>query len=293
MKLQGKAAIVTGAGRGIGKAIALAFAKEGAKVIVVSRTLPEVRKTASEIESLGSKAIALKADVSNGEDVQAMVTTTLNEFGTVDILVNNAGVLGPIGPVWENDNEGWLKAVHINLIGAFLCCRAVLSVMIEKRQGHIINLSGGGAAYGRPFFSAYASSKAALVRFTECVAEEVKPYNIRVNAIAPGLVSTRMQDEVLMAGPKAGEEALAEARLAQRGGGVSPELAASLAVFLTSEESDGITGRLISAVWDDWKKLPTKAKLMENELYTLRRIDGHFFTPVAKFSNDGNRLARY
>ena len=276
MNLYGRVAIVTGAGRGIGKAIALAFAAEGADVVAVSRTIPEVEQTASEIKARGRKSLAIKADVSDQQDVQEMIALALKEFGKVDILVNNAGVLGPIGPVWENDIEGWLKAVHINLIGAFLCSRAVLPMMIEQRWGRIINLSGGGAAYGRPYFSAYASSKAALVRFTECLATEVKPYNITVNAIAPGLVNTRMQDEVLSAGPKAGEEALAQARRAKAGGGVSPDLAASLAVFLASDDSAGLTGRLISAVWDDWKswKSPDRlsAIISSPELYTLRRV---------------------
>ena len=281
MNLSHKVAIVTGAGRGIGKAIALAFAGEGADVVAVSRTIPEVEQTASEIKARGRKALAIKADVSNQQDVQEMIALTLKEFGRVDILVNNAGVLGPIGPTWENNIEEWIRTVHINLIGTFLCSRAVLPMMIEQRWGRIINLSGGGAAYGRPYFSAYASSKAALVRFTECLAAEVKPYNITVNAIAPGLVNTRMQDEVLSAGPKAGEEALAQARRAKAGGGVSPDLAASLAVFLASDDSAGLTGRLISAVWDDWKSLDRKRieDIMGKEIFTLRRIDEVFFCP--------------
>ena len=139
-----------------------------------------------------------------------MVDVTTEEFSTVGILVNNAGLLGPIGPVWENDVGEWLKAAQMNL-------------------------SGGGAAYGRPFFSAYASSEAALVRFTECAAREVEPYNITVNTIAPGLVDSQMQQEVLRAGSKAGEETLVKARLA-RGGGVSPALASPLAIFIASEE---------------------------------------------------------
>jgi len=281
MNLSHKVAIVTGAGRGIGRAIALAFAEEGAEIVSVSRTLSEVEQTASEIKARGRKSLAIKADVSNQQDVQEMIALTLKEFGRVDILVNNAGVLGPIGPTWENNIEEWIRTVHINLIGTFLCSRAVLPMMIEQRWGRIINLSGGGAAYGRPYFSAYASSKAALVRFTECLAAEVKPYNITVNAIAPGLVNTRMQDEVLSAGPKAGEEALAQARRAKAGGGVSPDLAASLAVFLASDDSAGLTGRLISAVWDDWKSLDRKRieDIMGKEIFTLRRIDEVFFCP--------------
>ena len=286
MNLSHKVAIVTGAGRGIGRAIALAFAGEGADVVAVSRTIPEVEQTASEIKARGRKSLAIKADVSNQQDVQEMIALTLKEFGKVDILVNNAGVLGPIGPTWENNIEEWIRTVHINLVGTFLCSRAVLPFMMNQRWGRIINLSGGGAAYPNPRFSAYASSKAAVVRFTETLAEEVKDFNITVNVIAPGLVNTRMQEEILKTGGKAGKKALEKAMKAKEEG-VSPELAASLVVFLSSEEAGRITGKFISAVWDDWKNLPSRLReIQEGELFTLRRIDEIFFKPT------GRRLER-
>jgi 3-oxoacyl-[acyl-carrier protein] reductase len=281
MKLEGKVAVVTGAGRGVGKAIALAFARDGADLTVVSRTLTEVEQTASEVESLGRNALALKVDVSNKRDVDCMVNETLSVYGKIDVLVNNAGMLGPIGPLHENDVDEWIKTVHVNLIGAFLCCRAVLPVMIQQRRGKIINLSGGGAAYPKPNFSAYACSKAAVVRLTETLAEEVKEYNIQVNAIAPGTVKTRMVEQIVEAGDVTGETALADARKVLEGGGAGFEPVTSLAVFLASEESDGLTGRLISAIWDDWQSLHGNRIrwVMEKGYYTLRRIDGHFFTP--------------
>jgi NAD(P)-dependent dehydrogenase (short-subunit alcohol dehydrogenase family) len=281
MKLRDKVAIVTGAGRGIGKAIAIAFGREGANVVAASRTLSEVSDTAKEIEALGRQCLPLRADISSRDDVEDMVYKTLEMFGRIDILVNNAGMLGPIGPLHENNIDEWIKTVHVNLIGTFLCCRAVLPAMIRQRRGKIINLSGGGAAYPKPNFSAYACSKAAVVRLTETLAEEVKDYNIQVNAIAPGAIKTRMVKQIVEAGEAAGETALADARKVLEDGGAGFEPVTSLAVFLASDESDGLTGRLISAIWDDWRSLDKDEikEIMRKGYYTLRRIDGHFFTP--------------
>ena len=283
MKLKGRVAIVTGSGRGIGKAIAVGFAREGANLVVVARTFSEVLETAKEIEALGGEALPLKVDVSSRSGVETMVHKALEKFGRIDILVNNAGMLGPLGPLYENDVDEWIKTINVNLIGTFLCCRAVLPVMIKQRKGKIINLSGGGAAYPKPFFSAYAVSKAAIVRLTETLAEEVKEYNIQVNAIAPGPVKTRMQEQVVKAGEKAGLKALEEAKEVLKTGGANPKHAVELAVFLASEESNGLTGRLISALWDDWQNLKredTIKEVMAKGLYTLRRIDGQFFKPI-------------
>lgn len=273
MKLAGKAAIITGAGRGIGRTIALALAHDGADVLVASRTLSEVAETAEEVRALGRHALALKVDVSNRDEVERMVAQALEEFGKVDILVNNAGIYGPIGPLVDNDPEKWVQTVRINLFGSFLCARAVLPFMIRQRHGKIINLSGGGASSPLPNFSAYAASKAAVVRLTETLAEEVRGFNIQVNAIAPGAVNTRLTDEILAAGAAAGEEMLARTRRQKETAGVPPERAAALVVFLASEESDGLSGRLISAVWDDWESMNGRIdQIMGSDLYTLRRV---------------------
>lgn len=281
MKLKDKVAVVTGAGRGIGRAIALALAREGAGVVVVSRTPSEVEETAARIRALGRRALALRVDVSLLEDVERMVKSTIREFGRIDVLVNNAGILGPIGPLIENDVERWIETIKVNLIGTFLCCKAVLPVMVKQCKGKIINLSGGGAAYPRPRFSAYATSKAAVVRLTETLAEEVKEFNIEVNAIAPGAVYTRLHDQVLNVGSKAGRKDLEVSRRVKKTGGTLPEVFATLAVFLASDDSDGLTGRLISAVWDDWRDISKERieKIMSRDLYTLRRIDGFLFCP--------------
>jgi 3-oxoacyl-[acyl-carrier protein] reductase len=272
VKIENKVAIVTGSGRGIGKAIALTFGREGAHLVLASRTLSEVEATALEARSEGRQALAMKVDVSLRQEVEAMVASTLAEFGRIDILVNNAAVQPPIGPLWENDSDEWLRTVLINLGGVFLCCRAVVPAMIRQGGGKIINLSGGGASSPRPYLTAYAASKAAVVRLTETLAEEVKEFGIQVNAIAPGAASTRMTEEILAAGSAAGAVALAEARQAKEEAR-TPELAVELAVFLASDESDGLTGKLISAVWDDWRGMKEYIEeILSSDVWTLRRV---------------------
>lgn len=284
LKLKDKVTVVTGAGRGIGRAIALAFAREGAEVVVVSRTLSEVEETAVQIEALGGHALQLQIDVSKSEDVEKMVKLTMQKSGRIDVLVNNAGILGPVGPLVENDVDHWMETIRVNLIGTFLCCKAVLPIMIRQHKGKIINLSGGGAAYPRPRFSAYSASKCAVVGLTSTLAEEVKDFDIQVNAVAPGAVYSRLHEQVLNAGLKAGEKELEGSKRVKETEGTPPEVPAELAVFLASDESDGLTGRLISAVWDDWHKMSKERieEIMSRELYTLRRIDEIFFLPKKK-----------
>jgi NAD(P)-dependent dehydrogenase (short-subunit alcohol dehydrogenase family) len=274
MELKSKSAIITGGGRGIGKAIARAFLESGASVAIASRNWDELEKAGEELSKFGPVR-SFRADISQEEDVRQLVREVLRTFGSVDVLVNNAGVQGPIGRFWEVDFEDWIENVRVNLIGTARCTRQVLPVMISKKAGKIINLSGGGATSPRPWFSGYGTGKAAIVRFTETLAEEVKEYHIDVNAIAPGAVNTRMLEEVLEAGgEKTGEKEFHEARDRNEKGGTPPDLAADLAVFLASPESDGLTGRLISAVWDDWRQFsPARIKeIMSGNLYTLRRV---------------------
>lgn len=272
VKLKGKVAVVTGAGRGIGKVIATAFAREGAQLALSARTLTEVETAVSEITPRHQRGIAIQADLSNQQDVESMTVRVLAEFGRIDILVNNAGVQRPIGPLWENDVDDWFRALRINVGCVFLCCRSIIPIMIRQGGGKIINLSGGGAASSRPYFTAYAASKAATVRVTESLADELKGYNIQVNAIAPGGTYTRMTEEVLAAGKAAGAKALAEAT-AIKSQAKEPVEAAQLAVFLASDESGALSGRLISAAWDDWRSFPARLdSIISSDLYTLRRI---------------------
>ena len=273
LPLKDRVAIVTGAGRGIGREIALGLAREGARVVAASRTPAEIEATAAEIVGGGGESIAVPADVASAGDVERMVGDALDRFGRIDILVNNAGTFGPIGPVLTNDAEAWVRTLMVNLVGTFLCTRAVLPGMVERRRGKIINVSGGGAASPRANFTAYASSKAAVIRFTESVARELEAHNVQVNAMAPGPVFTRLTESILEAGEAAGTDALQEAYRQRASGNPSLSEAVALAAFLASDRSDGLSGRFISAVWDNWRSIPARmARVRSSELYTLRRV---------------------
>ena len=252
--LEGKTALITGGGRGIGRAIAQALAEAGADLFLLSRTEKELKETAAMIAPTGRRVLTCRTDVTEADAVKAAVKEAADRLGRIDILVNNAGAQGPIGPLAEIPEEDWIKTIHVNLIGTFLMCRAVLPQMMARRQGKIINLSGGGATWPRPFFSAYGASKAGVVRLTETLSEELKPYRIQVNAVAPGAVSTQMTEEILQAGEQAGPAALAEAQRVKKERPTA-DRAAALVVFLASPASDQITGRLISAQEEDWKNL--------------------------------------
>ena len=274
MQLKGKVALITGAGRGIGRAIALAFARAGAKLAVTARTISELQETAAQVRKLGRECLPIAADVSQRDDVSRLVNELLQRFGQIDVLVNNAGVQGPIGPLVENDTDSWVHTFQVNVFGALYLIKAVLPQMMVRREGKIINVSGGGATAPRRRFSAYGASKTAMLRLTETLAEEVQAVNIQVNAIAPGVVNTRMLQEIFEAGEAAGPE-LELARERQAGRTVPAELAARLAVFLASDASGPLTGKLISAPhdgWESWDETRIK-ELMTLPWLTLRRID--------------------
>ncbi len=271
MELMGRRCLVTGGGRGIGRAIALALAREGARVALLARTGAELDETAALVEKAGGEVLKLRADVGRRQGVDAAIEQLLRDWGGVEVLVNNAAIQGPMGRVEEVDPEAWMEVVRVNLGGCFYCTRKVLPAMIAQKYGKIINLSGGGAVGPRPFFSAYSASKAGVVRFSENLAGEVAEHGIDVNAIAPGAVNTRMLDERLAAGVAVGEgEIEIDQRLLQEGG-TDPERPAALVVYLASARSDGLTGRLLAAVWDRWEEFDIAA-IMASEAYTVRRL---------------------
>lgn len=269
-ELTGQRALVTGGGRGIGAAIARALADAGADVAVLARSREDVERVAADLSATGRRSLALVADHADSAAVEEAVDELSQAWGGIDVLVNNAGVLGPVGPAHENDPDEWLETLRVNLGGCYLCSRAVLPGMIERRHGRIINLSGGGSVSPRPWFSAYGASKAGVVRLTETLADEVQPYGIQVNAIAPGSVNTRMTEQAAAAGARAGAEAAAAQRQLQDEG-ATPERAAALVVYLASPRSAGLTGRLLAARWDDWEHLDIEA-VMAGEAATVRRI---------------------
>lgn len=274
MNLIGRSAIITGASQGLGKAIAERFVAAGADVLLVARGEAELRKTADQLSRAGRKGEIMAADVSDDAACRAIVARAIETFGHVTALVNNAGVYGPMGRIEDVDWSQWVSAIQINLFGTVQMCRHVIPHMRSRGYGKIVNLSGGGATAPLPMISAYAASKAAVVRLTETFAEELKDAHVDVNAIAPGALNTRLLDEVLSAGPKKVGKQFYERSLKQRDEGGTPlAKGADLAAFLASAESDGITGRLLSAVWDPWPTLSQhRDELAKSDIYTLRRV---------------------
>jgi NAD(P)-dependent dehydrogenase (short-subunit alcohol dehydrogenase family) len=277
MDLTDRSAIITGANQGLGKAIAAEFVRAGAGVLLTARSEDLLRQVRDELKPLarpGRPVEILRADVSKADDCAATVRRAAELFPDLAVLVNNAGVYGPKGAIEDVEWDEWVRAMEINLFGTVLMCREMIPVLRRRGYGKIINLSGGGATAPLPKISAYAASKAAVVRMTDTLAEELKDAKVDVNAIAPGALNTRLLDEVLEAGPEKVGKAFYERSLKQQKEGGAPlDKGAQLAVFLASKQSDGITGRLLSAVWDDWANLPSKREqLARGDVYTLRRI---------------------
>lgn len=277
MKLKDRVAVITGANQGLGEAIAMEFVRQGAGVFVCARgkeKLLAVKERLKNIAGKGQKVCAMAVDVSKEAEVKKLINASIAEFNHVDILVNNAGIYGPKGPIEEIDSGDWVKTIEINLCGVFYCCKHVIVHMKKNKYGKIINLSGGGATAPLPFISAYAASKAGVARLTETLAGECSGSGIDINSIAPGALNTRLLDEVLSAGPQSvGKNFYEKALKQKKDGGVPLGLAVGLCVFLASSESDGITGRLISAKWDSWKSLADRRQeLTGSDIYTLRRI---------------------
>lgn len=275
MKLENRVALITGAGRGIGRAIALAYAQEGASLALAARSREELVETAQEAEALGAETCVIPADVTSEGQVADLVHRTLRRFPTIDILVNNAGIVGPIGALEANDVSSWIKTIQVNLVGTYLCCRAVIPVMGKQNRGKIINLSGSGATSAPYHLSAYGSSKAAVIRLTEILALELEDRNIQVNALGPGSINTRMWEEIRDAAQAVGDTDLYQlGRRVTSGGGASIQRAAELAVFLASDASANLSGRLIHAVMDDFPSLEGQiSDIMASDAYTLRRVE--------------------
>lgn len=276
----GQTILITGGGLGIGKCIALAFAKAKANVFICSRTTKDLDQTLSEIAVIDGKGSAQVVDVSQQEQVQNWVDSIQNSEGKIDVLINNAGVYGPIGLLEENNLAEWEKAIKVNLFGTVFATQSVLPHMKKRKRGKIINVAGAGVGSANlmPNFSAYISSKAAVIGFTEAMALELKQENIQINAISPGAVNTRFLAQVLNAGERAGRQYFVKAQQQEKEGGVAPELAAKLALFLASEKSNFITGKTISARWDDYDNFSSIREAIENSSYlNLRRIDNFSF----------------
>jgi NAD(P)-dependent dehydrogenase (short-subunit alcohol dehydrogenase family) len=272
-RLVAKTCLITGASKGLGAVLAHRFWIAGYSLRLVARdpdALEAVKHSLPIRE--GQTCIVHVCDLSKQESLMSLAAA----FQCLDVLVNNAALHGPIGPLWENDFSEWLTALQVDLIAPVALCHAIVPIMKASGGGSIINLSGGGATGPRPNFTAYGTAKAALARFTETLAEETRELGIRVNCIAPGAMKTAMLGEVLEKGASAsGEREYAIASKVFAEGGASMERVADLALFLASDASNGITGKLISAVWDKWEEWPQHLDELNNgDLYTLRRIAG-------------------
>ncbi len=275
--LSGRRALITGANQGLGLAIAKAYVEAGASVMLCARDQARLTTAREEVAALalpGQLVLAMRADVSVPADVTALLSATLERLGGLQVLVNNAGVYGPMGPIDEVDWDEFTRAMDINVNGSVLPMRAVLPHFKRQRYGKIVQLSGGGATNPLPRITAYAASKAAIVRLAESVALDVRDFGIDVNCVAPGALNTRMMAQLLAAGAEAVGDSFYARMAAMADGGTTPlEVGARLAVFLGSAASDGISGRLISAPWDPWDTLQQRrAELDGSDIYTLRRI---------------------
>lgn len=275
MKLVGLNTLITGGSQGLGRQIVETYLTAGANVIFCARTTADVTRTTSELKpklQAGQQLIGVTCNIAEPDSVAALFASA-NQLGPLHVAVNNAGIYGPIGPTEELSIADWTQAWSINVTGTLLVCQHAVRVMKPLGKGKIITISGGGATSPMPRFAAYAATKAAVVRLTETLAEEYRSVHIDVNAVAPGALRTRLTDQVLAAGPEmAGQVMFDKNKKWHHEGADDPILAAELCVYLASNDSDGITGKLISAKWDPWKESQKFRDQTKGDIYTLRRI---------------------
>ena len=272
--LCGKVVLVTGGSVGIGFACAQELLGANASVVLAARGTDALATAAQQLaaEYDAHRVAACPADVGVFEQVDRLVAFALDRFGRLDGVVHAAAVLGPIGTILDVDPGSWADTIRANLVGTFAVARSAAAAM-RSHGGRMVFFSGGGASGPFPNYSAYAASKVAVVRFVETIACELAPYDIAVNALAPGFVATRMHDATLAAGDRAGSEYHARTKNELAGGGVSPNVAARAATFLLSGAAHGITGRFVAAPYDDYERWPERfASGASDDFFTLRRI---------------------
>jgi len=275
--MNSKVALITGASRGLGKVLTERFWNASYSLYLIARSHEELQKVTSSLPSKpGQDCTIYSCDLSIPEAIEGLKLNLDTKLSRLDVLINNAAVHGPIGQVWMNNLTDWQKTIQVNLLAPVTLCQMAVPFMEKTAGGSIINLSGGGATGPRPNFSAYATAKAGLVRFSETLAEETRGLGIRVNCIAPGAMETALLGEILEKGAQlCGDREFNLANQVFAEGGASMDRVANLALFLASENSKGITGKLISAVWDRWEDWPLYLdELNKTDAYTLRRIVG-------------------
>ena len=273
--LAGRRVLITGATRGLGAVLSSAFWAAGAHVAAVARSQESLVRLKGKLPVTGKQEfLPIAVDLAGAEAPSIIAKEIGEQWNGLDILVNNAGIQGPVGPLETNSWPEWEETLRVDLLAPVKLCRLLVPLLARGGRGRIINLSGGGATAPRPGFSAYATAKAGLVRFSETLAEEVRHNRVTVNCIAPGAMATDMIRGILALGPeKAGIQECQAAEKALVAGEAVLSRAAQLVLFLASDEAAGISGRLISAQWDPWPHLGAHVESLRNsDIYTLRRI---------------------
>ena len=278
MNLLNKNIVITGASRGLGLEISKKFSQQGANLILCARDLDELKvssKTLIDEKKDLQKIYTIKADVSNKNDVKNLYNETIKKLNGCDVIINNAGVYGAFGNIEEINWDEWLEGININLFGSVMVCKEFIPYFKNQSHGKIIQISGGGATTPMPKISSYAVSKAAIVRFIESISLELEEYGIYANCVAPGLMNTEMLRNVIDAGPDKVGVPFYKKMLDFENKTTDYNKILDLIIFLSTKDSDGISGKLISAQWDNWKDWPKNLDKLKNEdVYTLRRIVG-------------------
>lgn len=268
--LKDQVALVTGGGRGLGRAFAHALAAEGAVVSVTARTRSQVEETVKSIEDLGGRAVSIVGDVSNSDDIERMVSITEEQLGPVDLLVNNAGVGGEVKPDWETDPENWWRTLEINLKGPYLCTRRVLPGMVERGKGKVINISSGAVQGHFPFLGPYTISKTALTQYSFILANQLKGTGVSVFAYEPGFVRTYLT-EVYGQTPEIHSSVREVFKTGLEQGLDTPmKSAVRMFIFLASGQADALSGRFISVSDEESELLSKTEEILHKDLYTLR-----------------------
>ena len=269
-------ALITGGSKGLGAHLVRSFWLDGYSLVIVARNQIDIHAVLNGLPKRNEQSFApLVSDLADTAKVATLIDSIKAAIPHLDVLVNNAAIQGPIGPLCENDPSAWQQTLQVNLLAPVALCQGLIPLMKRPGGASIINLSGGGATGPRANFSAYATAKVGLVRFSETIAEELKGDGIRVNCIAPGAMKTGMLQEVVNKGVAAGQREAALAGEVFTKGGAYMDDVSDLALFLASNASKGISGKLISAVWDNWQEWPMHLdELSQSDAYTLRRIAG-------------------
>lgn len=276
INLSGKMTLVTGASRGLGETISSLFFQKGSDLILIGRDMQTLIQVKELIKRERPEGVIFcyALDLNNIDELKKFSSVILANNHKIDILINNAAIQGPIGPFVDNPWEEWVDCFTVDFLAPVYLTKIVLHGMIKQNSGCIISISGGGATSARAGFSSYGSAKCALVRFSETLAEEVRPYGVTVNCVAPGPMKSKMTQEIIHASLDINNhEYLVAKKLLSEDSEVTIKKASELVLMLASDLGKGITGRLISALWDPWEDLFKNSKKIEDsDLFTLRRI---------------------